>query len=147
MEGHLSTRDSRRTTLTAALVVPPEERDISWCKSFRVVFFSVVPVFLSILSNVFSATMTISFISGQFDSVTEEEEQSDAVGAIALGIGINNCVLRTFILGYNMGMMTLAAQGAGKGGEAAKFVPEYMNRTLFSGICLMVIMDGIMLFL
>ena len=69
------------------------------------------------------------------------------MGAIALGVGINNCVLRTFILGYNMGMMTLSAQGMGKGGEAAKMVPEYMNRTMFSGICLMVIMDGIMLFL
>ena len=46
-----------------------------------------------------------------------------------------------------MGMMTLTSQALGKGGEAQKQAPEYLNRTLFSGAALMVIMDGIMFFL
>ena len=67
MEGHISARESNRTTLAHELVAPPEDKMISWPRSFSVVFCSQFPVFLSILANVFSTTMTISFISGQFE--------------------------------------------------------------------------------
>ena len=64
MDGHLTSRQTNRTTLTADLVVPPLETQVSWCVTYRTIILSVLPVFLALLAGVFGQTMTISFVNG-----------------------------------------------------------------------------------
>ena len=147
MEAHLSERSysTRRGTITAAHLSVPIGARLPWCVAFTTVIKSHLPVFASLLANVISTSITMAFVSGQYNSTTEAHRQSIEVAAVSLGLGINNCVLRTFVLGYDMGMMTLAAQGLGQG--KTHKIPEYVNRTILSGACLMVVLDGIMLLL
>ena len=131
-------RDSRRSTLTASMVHTPVQRHVPLGLAVRTVILSVLPVWISLLTNLLSTTVTIFFLS-------RADSRSETVAGIGLGITINNCLLRTFILGYNVGMITLVSQAMGRGEKG--LVPELLNRALLSGTVALLGMGALLVFI
>ena len=134
-----NTIKSRKSTLTASMVMTPTQREVPLGLAIRTVILSVLPVWISLLSDLLSTTVTLFFLS-RADSSTAE-----TTAGIGLGITLNNCLLRTFILGYNVGMITLVSQNMGKGNAA--IVPEFLNRAILSGTVALLFMGCIMVFI
>ena len=58
---------------------------------------------------------------------------------------LNNAILRSFILGYNSGMVTFVSQAVGQGQE--EDAAKALNRTLVSSTWYMLILGGFMAFM
>lgn len=134
----MDTPVSKNTVLSDLIVTSPRRRVVSIPDAYKTVFFSALPVFLSLLTNLLTTTVTIFFLSRDDPSPT-------TIAGIGLGITLNNCLLRTFIIGYNVGMTTLASQERGKGND--ELVPQFLNRTLISGTGAILVIFGVLLFL
>ena len=129
---------SIRSPLVEGMVRSPRRRRISFWLAARTIVLSILPVWVSLLANILATTVTIYFLS-------RTSPDPALIAGIGLAITLNNCILRTFIVGYNVGMITLSSQAAGSG-EVDK-AAQVLNRTLVSGTLFFVLMAGIMFFI
>jgi len=93
------------------LEVKPEEletpiEDMGYFQIIRIVMMKALPLFLGSLANISCFTMVFFFISRTTDD-------QNVLGAIGLGNMTLNLFMRSFILGFNLTLVTMLSQAYG----------------------------------
>ena len=135
----MNTSTSKRD-LAQGLIITNSSNNclIEFFSNLRTVFIATIPVWFALLVHVLAQTVNLYFLS-------RSDPSSEILAAIGLGMTLNNALLRSFIYGYNSGMVTIVSQAAGQ--DLEEEAAETFNRTLVSSTWYMILMGGLMIFM
>ena len=120
--------------LSESFVRSPRRRRITLWLAFRTMFLGSLPIWVSLLANSVCITVTMHFMS-------RPEATVSTLAGIGIALALNNCVVRTFIVGFNVGMSALVSL-ASAGSQPAK-AAQIFNKTLIAGALTYFVLAGL----